>query len=309
MWAVLDTTRELWPAWLHPRLHCDWFKSAPAVLLIHLSKIIHHNEEKQPLLNNVEKFPFRSPLFLSCCCAAQELRDESQRYEIMWGGQLSLTKAPQKKRRRQQSCRRQQSLLFVPLSVTQTPPHHGSFLPLSDLLCSPQQVNRVCETHNGQLMCKAHSGCDWLWWPQDLSHASAELTYSSSHSLCAWHTVISVIDICLGWRHHVTGGVMWPRSGVVSSVRFNCNADLAVVPLELCQPRPRCLSCWQLTTQWQASEWPILYTANLTGRPVERTRVRGKVKEGLQSWSVSLWYEEAAGSLSSGLGGWTCPHL
>lgn len=74
--------------------------------------------------------------------------------------------------------------------------------------------------------------------PRTWVTASAELTYSSSHSLRAWHTAISVIDICLEWRHHVTGGVMWPCSGVVSSARCNYNADLAVQPLELCRPRP-----------------------------------------------------------------------
>lgn len=113
-----------------------------------------------------------------------------------------------------------------------------SCLPSSGILCSRQQVNWVSETHNGQLMYRLIQVAIGCRDPQIWVTASAELTYSSSHLLHAWHTVISVIDICLEWRHHVTGGIMWPCSGVVSSARCNYNADLAVQQLELCRPRP-----------------------------------------------------------------------
>lgn len=70
-----------------------------SVLLVHLSKIIHHNGGERPLLNNVKNSDLDPLFFLSCYCVTQGLKDESQHYEIMWGGQLSITKAPQKKKK------------------------------------------------------------------------------------------------------------------------------------------------------------------------------------------------------------------
>ena len=154
-----------------------------------------------------------------------------------------------------------------------------SRLPLSGLLCSRQQVNWVSETHNGQLMYKLIQVAIGCRDPQIWVTASAELTYSSSHSLYAWHTVISVIDICLEWRHHVTGGVMWPCSGVVSSVRCNYNADLAVQPLELYWPRPSgyCKISQLLTTDHTMTGFTvattILYQPHWTPQAAERIRV------------------------------------
>lgn len=97
--------------------------------------------------------------------------------------------------------------------------------------------------------------------PRNWVTVRAELAYSTPESLHAWHRVISVIDICPEWRNHVT------RFGL------NCNADLAVQPIELCQAKSRCLSCWQLAAQWQGSEWPLVYCANLSGRGLQRHKV------------------------------------
>lgn len=153
-----------------------------------------------------------------------------------------------------------------------------SRLPSSGALCSRQQVNWVSETHNGRLMYKLIQvaiGCrDLQIWVT----ASAELTDSSSHSSRAWHTVISVIDICpesdgILWP----GGIMWPRSGVVSSARCNYNADLAVQTLELWRPRPSsyCKISQLLTTDHTMTGFPvaatILYQPHWT-RAVERSR-------------------------------------
>lgn len=134
--------------------------------------------------------------------------------------------------------------------------------------------------------------------------ASAELTYSSSHTLYAWHTVISVIDICLEWRHLVTTGIMWPCSGVVSSVQCNYDADLAVQTLELCRPRPcsYCKISQLLTTDHTMTGFPV--AATILYQPQRGVRVEAGASRGPQSWSACLWYEEATVSL-----GWTCPHL
>lgn len=61
--------------------------------------------------------------------------------------------------------------------------------------------------------------------------ASAELTYSSSHSPYAWYSVISIIDISRVWPHHVTGGVMWFSAlAALLYHQSSCNydADLAI---------------------------------------------------------------------------------
>lgn len=106
----------------------------------------------------------------------------------------------------------QQRLLFVPLSVALCPAaFHTGFL----LHSTSFSIRTTLFLTQSELTLRdtwwttcvwAHSGCRRLWWPPRIwVTAKAELTYSPS-CCCAWHTVISVIDICPGWRRRVTRG-------------------------------------------------------------------------------------------------------
>lgn len=96
-----------------------------SILLTHLSKIIRHNEEKQPLLNKVKNSDL-DPLLLLCCTGTEG------QVTALWNHvrrAITRHKSPTQGLKNT-GWRRQQRLLFVPLSVTQcrTAFHDGFLL-------------------------------------------------------------------------------------------------------------------------------------------------------------------------------------
>lgn len=109
---------------------CIMTGSCQRPVLIHLSKIIHHNEEKRPLLNNVKNSDL-DPLSLYLVIVLH--RDWKTSHGVMKSceeANYPSQKPHRKKGKKTTVSGRQQGLLFVPLSMTQcrTPPHNGLFL-------------------------------------------------------------------------------------------------------------------------------------------------------------------------------------
>lgn len=118
--------------WTLPVLRAVLWLLRVGVLFIHLSKIIHHNEEKRPLLNNVKNSDLDpSPRSLFYLVIVLH-RDWKTSHSIMKSCEQGnyLSQRLHRKKKEPTGWRRQQSLLFAPLSATQrrTLPHNGSFL-------------------------------------------------------------------------------------------------------------------------------------------------------------------------------------
>lgn len=176
-------------------------------LMAHLSKIIHHNEEKQPLLNNIKKFRFR-------CALVVVLHRNCGTVTALWNHvtrAIICHKSPTEGLKNT-GWRRQQRLLFAPLSVTlcRSAFHKGFLLHSAVFLHqayfvldrkraeSPRHMMDNSCVSSFRLPSAVVTPGIWVT-------ANTKLPYSPSCS-CAWHTVISVIDICPGWRRRVTRG-------------------------------------------------------------------------------------------------------
>lgn len=200
-----NTVRELWPACLHPR-HFFLRLVQCSILLAHLSKIIRHNEEKQPLLNKVKNTDL-DPVLLLCCTGTEG------QVTALWNHvrraithHKSLTHGL-----KNTGWRRQQRLLFVSLLVAlcRTAFHHGFllhstvFLYQAYFVLGRKRADALRHMIDNLCVSSFRLPSAVVTPPRIWVMANIELTYSPSRS-CAWHTVISVIDICPGWQRRVT---------------------------------------------------------------------------------------------------------
>lgn len=230
-----------------------------SILLTHLSKIICHNEEKQPLLNKVKNSDL-DPLLLLCCTGTEGQVTASWNHVRT---AITRHKSPTQGLKNT-GWRRQQRLLFVPLSVTlcRTAFHNGFLLQSTVFLYQAHFVldrkRADALRHMMDNLCvssfRLPSAVVTL---QDLSHGQHRINIFPPRACVHDTQSFLLLTFVRGDNVAWLGGVMWPCGAAVSSVRYDCSADLAVQPLELCQPRLGWLSCWRLTAQWQGLE-PLL---------------------------------------------------
>lgn len=265
-----------------------------SILLTHLSKIIRHNEEKQPLLNNVKNSDL-DPLLLLCCTGTEG------QVTALWNHvrrALTRHKSPTQGLKNT-GWRTQQRLLFVPLSVIlcQTAVRIGFLLQStvllyqSDFVLDRKRADSLRHMMDNLCVSSFRLPSAVVTPRRIWVTANTELTYSPSCS-CGWHTVISVIDICPGWRRRVTRGrnvTSW-HSCTIGTIRLQ-----------------RWLSssaAWTLSTSARMAQ--LLTTDHTMTGFGAVTVVRQPQLTRAAASQASQSRPKAAGSLHIG---WACPHL